>query len=142
MNSIIFSTLAMAFYALEIFLTDWKLTSLSPRFVTACYSLGVATFAIVSLFVAREEFTAPTARQSIFIVLMIVASFLAASFHFQALHLKAGAIQLTIIYCLLPVMASLYSAIFKWELPSIQMIFAWILAFCALLLIATTQTKN
>ncbi len=139
MSSLMFSIMAMAFYALEISLTDWKLTNLSPRFVTACYALGVATFSIVTLFISKETFIPPTGRQSIFLILMVMASFLAASTHFQALHMGAGALQLTLMYCLLPVMASIYIAIFEWKFPSVQMVFAWILAGCALYLVATAQ---
>ena len=70
---------------------------------------------------------------------MVIASFFAASAHFQALHLKAGALQLTLIYCLLPVAASLYTAIFEHKFPSIQMVAAWVLAGISLYLIATAR---
>ncbi len=139
MQPIVFSLLAMAFYALEISITDWRLTNLSPRLLTACYAVGVAVFSLTALFLTQEKISNPTGRQSIWILLMVMASFFAASAHFQALHLKAGALQLTLIYCMLPVAASLYTAVFEHKFPSFQMIVAWILASLSLYLIATTR---
>ncbi|MSR87329.1 hypothetical protein EXS70_04135 [Candidatus Peribacteria bacterium] len=139
MQPLFFSLLAMAFYALEISITDWRLTNLSPRLLTACYSVGVAIFSISALFLTHEKISNPSGRQSIWIILMVIASFFAASAHFQALHLKAGALQLTLIYCLLPVAASLYTAIFEHKFPSIQMVAAWVLAGISLYLIATAR---
>lgn len=131
--------LAMVFYSLEIALTDWKLTSLSPRLLTFLYSTGVAIFALVMLIMARETNTMPDTKQSFFVFLMIVASFLAASAHFQALTTGTSAVTLSLTYAFMPVMASIFIAIFKQQLPSAQLIFAWLLSIAALYLVGTAK---
>ena len=52
--SVIFSLIAITFYALEISITDWQLSKLSPRLVVACYAVGVAIFALLSLVFAKD----------------------------------------------------------------------------------------
>lgn len=134
-------TLAMLFYALEIAVTDWKLSNISPRLLTLCYALGVAICAGISLCFGHEEIRGPQGRQWLFVILMVFASFIAASTHFQALHEQSGAVRLTMFYCLLPVAASLYMAMFKGEVPSIRTFAAWIAAALALYLISSGDKK-
>lgn len=129
----------MAFYALEISITDWKLTNISPRLLTLLYSVGVAIFSLISLILAKETHAIPDLRQSIFILLMIFASFVAASAHFQALTIGTGAVRLTMVYMLLPVVATFYMFILKSEVPGFRYILAWIFAGIALYLISTVK---
>jgi drug/metabolite transporter (DMT)-like permease len=133
----IFCAIAMVFYALEISITDWKLTQVSPRLLTFCYSLGVATCAGVSLLFLKE-IRAPEGQQWLFIVAMVAASFVAAWAHFAALNLHAGAVQLTLFYSLMPVAASAFTAFFKGELPSLRMVLAWAAAALALYLMSSS----
>ena len=133
------SLLAMAFYSLEIALTDWKLSAFSPRLLTFLYSTGVAVFALVTLVLARETHSMPDAKQSIFVFLMIFASFVAASAHFQALTTGTSAVTLSLTYAFMPVMASFFMAIFKFQLPSLQLVSAWILSIAALYLVGTAK---
>ena len=135
----IYCTLAMAFYALEIAVADWKLTSVSPRFLTLCYSLGVAICAAISLSFGGNEIKLPQGSQWAFVLLMIIASFIAALSHFKALHEQSGAVMLAMFYCLMPVMASLYMALFKWELPNFRTAAAWLVAALALYLLSTSE---
>ena len=137
----IYCMLAMAFYALEIAVTDWKLTSVSPRFLTLCFSLGVAVCAAISLSIGKAEIKMPQGWQWSFVLLMIAASFVAALAHFKALNEQSGAVMLTMFYCLMPVMASLYMALFKWELPNLRVVVAWLVAALALYLLSTSEGK-
>lgn len=139
--AVTYCMIAMAFYALEIAVTDWKLTSISPRLLTLCYALGVAICAAVSLSMQSIEIKMPQGNQWIFVLLMIAASYIAASAHFNALTEQSGAVMLTMFYCLMPVAASLYMAIFKWELPSFRMVAAWLVAALALYLLSTSEGK-
>lgn len=134
------SIIAMAFYALEIAITDWKLSAISPRLLTFFYSAGVAVFSLGSIIYAREMHAAPDGKQSAFIILMILASFIAASAHFQALTTGTSAVKLTMVYMLLPVAASFYIFLFKQQLPDIKIIFAWLLSAIALYLLSTAKT--
>jgi drug/metabolite transporter (DMT)-like permease len=133
------SFLAMAFYALEIVLTEWQLTNLSPRLLTFLYSTGVALFALSTLFLARETHSLPTSKESIFVLLMVFCSFLAASAHFQALTTGTSAVKLSMFYALMPVMASIFAAILEHKYPSLHLFFAWILASAALYLVAIAK---
>ena len=137
----IYCMVAMAFYALEIAFTDWKLTSVSPRFLTLCFSAGIAICAAVSLCVKRQEIKMPHGWQWSFILLMVAASYVAALAHFKALNEQAGAVMLTMFYCLMPVAASLYMALFQWELPKFRTVAAWLIAAVALYLLSTSEGK-
>lgn len=133
----LFCTLAMLFYAMEIALTDWKLSSISPRLLTLCFSLGVAICTAVMLAIGGEKVRMPDGYQWAFVLLMIAASFIAALAHFEALNRQAGAVMLTMFYCLMPVAASFYMALFKRECPSFRVVLAWIVAALALYLLST-----
>ena len=135
----LFCTLAMLFYALEIALTDWKLANISPRLLTLFYAIGVAVCAAVTLSIGHEKIRMPEGNQWLFVFLMIVASFIAAETHFAALNSQSGAVTLTMFYCLMPVAASFYMAIFKWELPNVRVILAWLVAAFALYLLSTGE---
>ncbi len=132
-------TMAMLFYAMEIALTDHKLSNITPRLLTLCYALGVAICAAIGLLFQHEKIHMPQATQWIFVILMILASFIAASAHFEALHKGSGAVKLTMFYCLMPVAASFYMAIFKWECPNYKTIGAWLLAATALYLLSSDE---
>ncbi len=134
-----FSILAMAFYALEIAITDAKLTMIPPRLITLYYSAGVALFAVISLVISREPITAPSSGVAVFLVLMILASFIGASAHFEAINQGVGTARLTLVYAFLPVAGAVYSAILKKELPSLNLIAACVLAALALYLVSITQ---
>lgn len=134
-----FAIVAMAFYALEIAITDARLSSVPPRMITLYYSAGVALFAFISLLVSREQITAPTASTSTFLVLMILASFVAASAHFEAINQGIGTARLTLVYAFLPIAGAVYSAIFKKEVPSVNLVIACLLAGVALYLVSITQ---
>lgn len=136
----LFCVLAMLFYALETSITDWKLAKVSPRVLTLCYALGVAVCAGVNLLFTTKEQTIPQGSQWIFVFLMIVASFVAASSHFAALHHDSGAVMLTMFYCLMPVAASLFMTLFKQELPGWRVVVAWVIAALALYLVSTGKT--
>jgi drug/metabolite transporter (DMT)-like permease len=133
----LFCTVAMLFYALEIAVTDWKLSNISPRLLTLCYALGVAICSGISLCFGQEEIRGPQGKQWIFVLLMVLASFVAASSHFQALHEQSGAVKLTMFYCLLPVAASIYVAMLKGELPNARIMVAWPIAALALYLVSS-----
>lgn len=139
--AILFCILAMLFYALEIAVADWKLTSVSPRFLTLCYSLGVAICAAISLLVGNSPIKTPQGYQWFFVALLIGASFIAAVSHFEALHHESGAVMLTMFYCLMPVAASFYMACFKREVPNLRIVLAWIVAAVALYLVSTSKSK-
>lgn len=134
------SIVAMAFYALEIAITDWKLSSISPRLLTLFYSLGVALFSLASILIARGNHAMPDMKQMGFVVLMILASFIAASAHFHALTTGTGAIKLTMVYMLLPVAASFYMFIFKLQIPDLKIVAAWALSVVALYLLSTAKS--
>ncbi len=134
-----FAIVAMAFYALEIAITDARLGSVPPRLITLYYSAGVAFFALISLLISREQITAPTSNTGVFLVLMILASFVAASAHFEAINQGIGTAKLTLVYAFLPIAGAVYSALFKKEMPSLNLIIACILAGLALYLVSTTQ---
>ena len=53
-RALVFCTVAMVCYGLEIALADWKLARLSPRLLAFCYALGVAACAGISLLAAKE----------------------------------------------------------------------------------------
>ena len=129
----------MAFYALEIAITDTKLTMVPPRLITLYYSAGVAILAFISLLIAREPITIPTSSMSIFLGLMILTSFIAATAHFTAIAEGIGTAKLTLVYSFLPIAGSLYSALIKKELPSLNLIAACVLAGFALYLVSITQ---
>lgn len=135
----LFCALAMLFYALEIALTDWKLSNISPRFLTFCFSLGVAICAAVMLAFDRGKIVMPQGYQWIFILLMIASSFVAALAHFEALHRQSGAVMLAMFYCLMPVAASFYTALFKSALPNYRVMLAWLVAALALYLLTTGE---
>ncbi len=136
-SSAFFCVVAMAFYALEIAFTDWKLTNISPRLLTFFFSAGVAVCAAIGLAVDHQELCMPQRSQWIFVLLMIAASFVAALAHFRALNEQSGAVMLTMFYCLMPVAASLYMACFRREVPNLRTMLAWAVAAFALYLIST-----
>ena len=134
-----FAILAMAFYALEIAITDAQLTAIPPRLITLYYSAGVAVFALISLLISREPITAPSTNTGIFLTLMILSSFIAASAHFEAINQGIGTARLTLAYAFLPVAGAVYTAILKKEIPSMNLIVACVLAALALYLVSITQ---
>ena len=136
-NSVALCILAMTFYALEIALTDWKLSKISPKAITLFYALGVATLAGINLIFAKE-IKFPQGTEWGFTALMVVVSFVAALAHFAAIHNGCGAV--TMFYCLMPVVASLFSVLFKLESPDWRTAAAWILAVLALYLASTGKT--
>lgn len=129
----------MAFYALEIAITDAQLTAIPPRLITLYYSAGVAVFALISLLISREPITAPSTNTGIFLTLMILSSFIAASAHFEAINQGIGTARLTLAYAFLPVAGAVYTAILKKEIPSMNLIVACVLAALALYLVSITQ---
>ncbi len=131
--------IAMAFYALEISITDQKLSSISPRLLTLIYASGVALFSFLSLVVQPEQTGAPSANQLGFISLMILASFIAASAHFEALHSGIGTAKLTLAYAFLPVAGALHSVVFRKEIPSLGLVLAWCFAVAALYLVSVSK---
>lgn len=135
-KSLVFCTIAMVCYGLEIAVADWKLAKLSPRLLTFCYALGVAACAGLSLLVSRERPALPAGPEWAFLGLMILASFAAALAHFAALHAGAGAVALTLYYCLLPVVASAFAAAVKREIPDARLVLAWLAAVLALALVS------
>lgn len=131
--------IAMAFYALEIAITDAKLGSIPPKLITLYYSAGVAMFALVSLLISKEQVAAPSSSVSFFIFLMILASFIAATAHFEALNQGIGTAKLTLAYAFLPVVGSLYSIVLKKEFPTWNLLLAWCFAATALYLVSMSQ---
>ena len=129
----------MLFYALEIALTDWKLSSISPRLLTFCFSLGVAVCAGATMLISHEKIRMPEGYQWVFILLMIGASYIAALAHFEALNRQSGAVMLTMFYCLMPIASSFYMAIFKGALPNYRVVLAWLVAALALYLLSTGE---
>ena len=140
--AVLFSTMAMLFYALEIAIADWKLSDVSPRLLTLLYSSGVATYAAISLLISHDSVKAPEGYQWIFIAILITSSFIAAVSHFEALNHESGAVMLTLFYCLMPVAASFYMALFKREMPGMRVIVAWLIAGLALYLLSTGEKHN
>lgn len=134
-----FCVLAMVFYALETSIADWKLAKVSPRVLTLCYALGVAICAGISLLFTKEQ-TIPHGSQWVYVILMVGVSFVAALSHFAALHHESGAVTLTMFYCLMPVAATLFMALFKQQLPSWRLVVAWGIAALALYLVSTGKT--
>lgn len=133
------AVVAMAFYALEIAITDARLSSISPRLLTLYFSSGVALFAFISLLFSREQITTPSVNAMTFLILMIIASFVGASAHFEAINQGVGTAKITLVYAFLPVAGAIYSAIIKKEMPSLNLIVACVLAGAALYLVSTTQ---
>ncbi len=131
--------IAMAFYALEISITDLKLSQISPRLLTLIYSLGVALVSLISLLIEPAHSGAPNVNQITFIVLMVIASFIGASAHFEALHGGIGTAKLTLAYAFLPVAGALHSVIFKKEIPSLGLVAAWLLAVLSLYLVSISK---
>ncbi len=138
-NMIWISIVAMAFYALEIAITDVKLSAIPPRLMTFYYSAGVALFAFMSLLLSREQISTPSSPVMFFVGLMIMSSFIAAAAHFTAISQGIGTARLTLVYAFLPVAGAIYSALFKRELPSLNLVAACLLAALALYLVSTTQ---
>lgn len=129
---------AMLFYGLETAVADWKLRDVHPRVLTFLYAVGVAVFAGVYLLFADKP-RWPKGGEWGYVAFLIVASFIAAVAHFMAINLKAGAVTLTLFYSLLPVVAALFTAVVKGELPTLRTVLAWLLAAAALALVATGQ---
>ena len=143
-NALFFSLIAMVFYATEIVVTDLKLGKVSPKLLTILYSGGVMACAIAyflfSYFTSEEETRLPTGNEWWYVVLMVAASFIAASAHFYALNQRATAVVMCTFYALLPVTASLLVFVFsKRELPSWKVILAWVLAAVAVYLVASEK---
>lgn len=135
-KALVFCTVAMVCYGLEIAVADWKLTRLSPRLLTFCYALGVAACAGLSLLFSRDRPALPVGPEWMFLGLMILASFAAALAHFAALHARAGAVVLTLCYCLLPVVASVFGVVVKGEVPTAKLALGWVAAVIALILVS------
>lgn len=139
-KAMIFSLMAMFFYAVEIVTTDLKLSSMNPRLTTFFYATGVGILSGISLllFPIKETEWPKGSSMWIFITVMIGASFVAATTHFFALHEKSGAAVMTTYYALLPVTASVLIFTFSsHELPSLRMVLAWLLGTIAIYLVAT-----
>lgn len=141
-DGIFFCLMAVGFYSIEIVISDWKLSHISPRFLTLCYAIGIGFFALASIFQLKPgQVVLPHGKDWIFILLMIIASFGGAVSHFAALNKSSGAVLLAIYYTLLPVGASVLVYIFRGGFPSIKLILAWILAAAATILLSTA-TKS
>jgi drug/metabolite transporter (DMT)-like permease len=140
-KALLFCTIAMIFYGLEISVADWKLSKVSPRVLTLCYSLAVAVFAGLSLVFARGQ-VGPAGSEWTFVGLMVLASFVATVGHFAALNEGAGAVVLAMFYCLLPVVASLFAAVFKGEAPSLRLVLAWLAAVTSLVLVTGSKANE
>lgn len=139
-KAMMFSLMAMFFYAVEIVTTDLKLSEMNPRLTTFFYATGVGVLSGVSLLLFPIEDTDWPKGSSVwmFVALMVGASFVAATAHFFALHEKSGAAVMTTYYALLPVTASVLVFTFSnQELPSLRMVLAWILAAIAIYLVTT-----
>lgn len=95
---------------------------------------------LFSYFTSEEETRLPTGNEWWYVVLMVAASFIAASAHFYALNQRATAVVMCTFYALLPVTASLLVFVFsKRELPSWKVILAWVLAAVAVYLVASEK---
>ncbi len=140
-NSHVLCVIAMFFYAAEISVTDHQLKGIHPRFLTLLYSGGVFVLTLIWLIQSRPEVQMPTAKQWTFVVLMVGASVIAAHAHFQALHKDAGAVTLTMYYCLLPVVATLIDVAVKQELPEWRTILGWVLGVAALYCVTSGGNK-
>ena len=77
-----------------------------------------------------------------FYILMIIASFVAATAHFFAIHNNAGAIALTMFYSVMPVIASIFIFIFRGDTPSPLMIVSWVFAAISLLFLSIAQMQR
>lgn len=140
--ALIYALVAMAFYAVEIVITDLQLGKIPARVVTLMYATGVAILAGTSLLIFPEkEFVWPSRKEWGFVVLMVIVSFVAATTHFLALHNKAGSTTMGAYYSLLPVTAALLIYFFAKEqqLPSWRMVLAWVLGAIAIYLVSTEK---
>ncbi|MEQ1849144.1 MAG: EamA family transporter [Candidatus Peribacteraceae bacterium] len=134
--------LAMAFYALEITITDLKLGHVPAQLLTFLYASGVAIFALVNMLSHKETLTMPNAATWGFVATMVFVSFVASSAHFQALHDGIGTAKLTIAYAFLPVVGAVYVALLKKEMPSVNLILACVLAGISLYLVSKIQNGS
>lgn len=142
-HALLLSLVAMLFYATEIVVTDLKLSRVTPRLLTVLYSGGVLICALIHLLWSRQEIKMPEGREWWFVLLMILASFIAASAHFAALNQRATATVMCTFYMLLPVAASLLVFLFaRRGLPSWKMMAAWILAAAAVYLVVSEQKND
>lgn len=131
--------LAMVCYGLEIAVADWKLSHVSPRVLTLCYSFGVGSCAAI-LVAGSGGQRWPQGREWGWTAVMAGLSFLAAFAHFAAIAGNVGAAGMTLVYSLLPIVAAAFSAIVRGELPTTRSAIAWALATAALVLEATAPT--
>ena len=146
-SALFFSLVAMMFYATEIWITDIKLGNVSWRLLVVLYSGGVAVcgtlFLLAGLLLFNmEPLVWPQDKEWRWVALMIGASVIAASGHFIALNLHAGAVTMCTFYCLLPVTASFLDYFFgRGEKPSWMLLTAWVLAICAVLLVMVDKAR-
>lgn len=134
-----FAIIAMSFYALEIAISDLKLSDISPRLLTFYYSLGVAICALVSMILNHDSIVLPAKNSFVFVIIMILASFVAATAHFYAISSGVGTSKLSLTYAFMPVAGIILMLIFRRELPTLEIVIGCILAVVALYLVTASD---
>ncbi len=129
-----FCFLAALLYATEIVITDKHLSRVSPVLLTGLFGLGIMLAAVPGIVSAYQNgsLQSPSGHQWTLIAAVAILSFFADWSHFSALERRAGSAVLATFYMLLPVICSLL----KFQLPSSNMILAWLLGGVALFLVS------
>lgn len=134
-----FAIIAMGFYALEIAISDLKLSEISPRLLTFYYSLGVAICALISMILNHDSVVLPAKNSIVFVIIMVLTSFVAATAHFYAISSGIGTSKLSLAYAFMPVTGIILMLIFRKELPSLEIIIGCVLAVVALYLVSANE---
>jgi drug/metabolite transporter (DMT)-like permease len=121
-----------AFYALETSLVDKKLPNVPPMVLTFWSALGITLISGFLLISTHKNHLYTLSAQEWGLVVLVTLLFFGADYtHFYVLHLKAGAVLLSTTYLLIPIIAS----IVEMQVPSMQIVLAWIFGFVSLLLL-------
>lgn len=134
-----FAIIAMGFYALEIAISDLKLSAISPRLLTFYYSLGVAICAFISMILNHDSIVLPVKNSIIFVIIMVITSFIAATAHFYAISSGVGTSKLSLTYAFMPVAGIILMLLFRRELPTLEIVIGCVLAVVALYLVTASD---
>ena len=134
-----FAIIAMSFYALEIAISDLKLSDISPRLLTFYYSLGVAICALISMVLNNDSIVFPAKHNIVFLMILILSSFVGATAHFYAINGGIGTSKLSLTYAFMPVAGIILMLIFRRELPTLEIVIGCILAVVALYLVTASD---
>lgn len=132
-QALIYISLACSvLYALETTFVDKRLKHVPPITLTFWTGVGIVLISGLMLLTTHKSHAFLPTRETWPLLITVTILFFGADYtHFYVLNQRAGAVLLSTTYLLIPILASLFEV----QIPSAQLVLAWIFGFVALVLL-------